>query len=89
MRLSDSHNQSETSNPPKISQILKNCNKLIAKNIASTESRTQISYIPCERPKSLDYRSYIKKLRVPCFYLQNKILRSYQNWRETLPCVFL
>ena len=33
MKLSDSHNQSD--NPPKISQILKNCNKLTAKNIAS------------------------------------------------------
>ena len=37
MKLSDSHNQSETNNPPKFSQILKNCNKLIAKNIASAE----------------------------------------------------
>ena len=63
MKLSDSHNQSETNNPPKFSQILKNCNKLIAKNIASAGSRTRISYIPCERPEPLDYRDLSNTLR--------------------------
>ena len=63
MKLSDSPNQSETNNPPKFYQILKNCNKLIAKNIASAGSRTRISYIPCERPEPSDYRDLSNTLR--------------------------
>ena len=63
MKLSDLHNQFETNNPQKISQILKNCNKLIAKNIASAGSRTRIFCIPCERPKPLDYRDLSNILR--------------------------
>ena len=52
MKLSDSRNQSETNNPSKISQILKNCNKLIAKNIASAAGGVE--------PGSLAFRARIK-----------------------------
>ena len=58
MRLSDSHNKSETNNPPKISQILKNCNKLIAKNIAS-RPEVESGSLPCECPNSLDYKGIV------------------------------
>ena len=76
MKLSDSHNQSETNNPPKISQILKNCNKLIAKNIASAGSRTRISCIPCERRAGVESRSLAFRAKLLEYRDLSNILRN-------------
>ena len=80
MKLSDSHNQSETNNPPKFSQILKNCNKLIAKNIASAGSRTRISCIPCERSEPLDYIHIYSELRTIFFAIS--LLQFFKIWEN-------
>ena len=63
MKLSDSHNKSETNKSPQFLPNLKTVIILLRKNIASAGSRTRISYIPCERPEPLDYRDLSNTLR--------------------------